>query len=260
MVNHQTIDLYDAFAADYDDEFETQSLRSVYDLLAWEHVKPQLPTGSCSILDVGCGTGRWTERCLDLGHSLVCLEPSSSMQDILRRKFSDRKCRLVPSSIEDAFLDDRSIDVALAMGSLQYAEAPDRAVAKIMNWLRPGGLICLHVDGLVALTLELLRMGRKEEALTRLDARHGVFTYGEHKAPLHLFDGNSVRSLLVDAGFENVETRGLLVTPSAWGKDRSNEELRRDQEGYVALERRLSCSPVLTDVGKHIFASGRRPR
>ena len=259
MVNGPAVTLYDAFAAAYDDAFDGRSLRQVYDLLAWEHVEPRLPPAPATIADIGAGTGRWAQRCLDLGHRVICIEPSAAMRDILLRKFAGRNCEVIDATVETAALAEGSLDAALAMGSLQYGAAPDRAVAKVAGWLRPGGFFCAHVDGLTALTLELLRIGRVDEALQRLEERHGVFTYGALEAPLHLFDADALRALLTGAGFAGVEARGLLSMPSAWGRERSAAELAGNEAAYLALERRLSSAPSLADLGKHLMAWGRRP-
>ena len=260
MVNRSTVQLYDAFAESYDNAFDGPSLRRIYDALAWEHVATRLPSGPATIVDVGAGTGRWAARCLERGHKVICIEPSPAMCAVLRQKFACQPCRIVEASVEDADVGVGVADAVLAMGSLQYSAKPDEAVARMRQWLRPGGLFCAHVDGLKALTLELLRLGRIDEALQRMEQRHGVFTYGAHQAPLHLFDDAGLRSLLTQAGFAEVDTRGLLITPSAWGRERSAAELGRDEAAFAALERRLSASPALADFGKHLIAWGRCAR
>lgn len=150
-------------------------------------------------------------------------------------------------------------DVVLAMGSIQYATSPALVAQRMRKWLAPGGLFVAHVDGLVALTLELLRLGKTDEALLRLTNGWGVFKYEQHAARLNLFDRASLNGLLVDAGLVDIEMRGLLITPAALGRQGSEALLAEDESAFLALEQALSQSPSMTDAGKHVLAWGRRP-
>jgi hypothetical protein len=127
------------------------------------------------------------------------------------------------------------------------------------SWLKPGGALCAYVDGLVALTLELLRIGRTEEALRRLADGWGVFSHAGHEARLQLFDRATLIATLEAAGLRRVEARGLLVTISALGREACEAALARDEAAFMALERTLAGSAAMADAGKHVIAWGRRP-
>lgn len=251
--------MYNAFAATYDESFEAGSLRRAYDDIAWAHIKNLLPTEPSVIVDVGCGTGRWVERCLALGHQVIGIEPAPAMQDILRERFSQRNFTLLPCAVEDADVPNDDAAIVIATGSLQYVADPEHVVQRMNCWLKPGGLLFAYADGLVALTLELLRLGKTEEALLRLKNGWGVFTLDQHTARLNLFDRARLSGLLADAGLVDIETRGLLVTPAALGRQASEALLAADEVAFFALEQALSQSPSMTDAGKHVLAWGRRP-
>lgn len=250
-------ELYDSFAADYDEKFVAPSLRAAYDQLAWEQVEALLPGSPATILDVGCGTGRWVSRCQGLGHIVIGIEPSAGMREVLQRKFSGAPFTLIDGPAETALVSDRSVDVVLAMGSLQYTTDPDAMVRRMTQWLKPGGLLCVHVDGLVALTLELMRLGRLDEAVTRLNDGHGIFTYEGKRASLHLYNAARLSASLGAAGLAGVETRGLLVSPSAFGREQCEASAVCDYETFLKNERRLMRNSGMTDAGKHIMAWGK---
>ncbi|MGH1573432.1 class I SAM-dependent DNA methyltransferase [Methylobacterium sp. P31] len=255
----ETVALYDAFAAEYDRHFDTEPLRRIYEQLGWERVSALLPGRSDTVVDVGCGTGRTAERLLALGHTVVGIEPSSAMQDVLRAKLSGRTgFTLLPQTMEAAEVQPRRAGAVLAIGSLQYASDPDAMVRRFVEWVRPGGLVCVMVDSSVALTFELLRLGRQDEALLRLEEQFGVFTYAGKRSGLHLFDAERVRGLLSRAGLVDIDACGILISISALGRAACEAAIREDETEMLATERRLQACPALTDAGKHLLAWGYR--
>ena len=222
----EAIALYDAFAPGYDEAFAEPSLRSLYDGLAWELVRQHL--------------GRWARRLIEKGYTVIGIEPSPRMRDVLQSNLSSGALTVVATDIEHAELPPGSAGAVLAMGSLQYVADPSAALTRMTGWLRPDGFLCVHVDGLVALVLELIRLGRRNEAMQRLTDGRGIFSYGSKKAPLHLFDRLRLTSLLETAGLMRVETRGILVTPSAFGRPACEVALAHDLPGLTSLERALS--------------------
>jgi SAM-dependent methyltransferase len=259
MMPFSAVDLYDAFAPDYDAAFDAPSLRRAYDALAWERVASLLPAAPSVVIDAGCGTGRAAARCLAAGHKVIGIEPSPAMRAVSAAKCASPAFDLLASGIEDAELPPACADAVLALGCVQYAADPPAALLRMASWLRPGGVLCLHVDGLAALALELIRLGRPEEALRRLADRWGVFAHAGRRARLHLFDGAGAAALLSGAGLADVQTRGLLVSPAAMGRQAAEAAVARDEAAFMALERALADAPAMTDAGKHVIAWGRRP-
>lgn len=255
----EAVALYDAFAAEYDHRFDTEPLRRIYEQLGWERVAALLPANSDTIVDVGCGTGRIAERLLALGHTVVGIEPSSAMQDVLSAKLSGRAgFSLIPRTMEMAEVQPRGAGAVLALGSLQYTPDPDAMARRFVEWVRPGGLVCVMVDSSVALTFELLRLGRRDEALLRLEEQRGVFTYAGRHSGLHLFDAEQIRGLLSRAGLVNIDACGILISISALGRASCEATIREDETAMLETERRLQAFPALTDAGKHLLAWGYR--
>jgi len=251
--------LYDMMAPRYDSVFEEPGYRRAYDMLAGEYIGRLLPSEPGMIVDSGCGTGRWARRWLALGHRVVGIEQSPEMIAELRRKNPGIGFRLIRHGMEDAEIEPGSADLVVAMGSLQYVADPARVLSRFRDWVRPGGQVCIYTDSLMALVLELIRMGRPEEAQRRLETRRGVFRQGEAEAQLHLFDRAALETLFASAGLVDVSCHGLLVTASAWDKAGCAEMAAADEEAFLQLERQLMADPTMADAGKHIIASGRRP-
>jgi ubiquinone/menaquinone biosynthesis C-methylase UbiE len=253
--------LYDLLAPTYDEHFAV-SHRKAYDQLAWEICRAALPDPPAVIVDVGCGVGRWTERLLESGFTLIGVEPAPSMAEQAAQRLASwdaDRFTLLPCRVEDVELAPGSADAVLAMGSLQYTDDPATEVARLARWLRPGGLLAVLVDSLQALTLELVAADREEEALARLATRRGVWCVDGIEADLHLLDSVGLRRAFTGAGLDVVRVAGLLVGGSAYGRDDLRRRLDSDFTGALALERRLAAQPLLADLGKHLLIVGRRP-
>lgn len=250
--------LYDALAPTYQEHFDVPHRRA-YDDLAWELVRPLLPAVPGRVVDVGCGVGRWASRLVDLGHAVVGIEPAPAMATVARERLASGRFELLEQVMEDVDLPPGQADVVLAMGSLQYAEEPERVLPRLARWVRPGGAVAVLVDSLVGLVLELLSAGREAEALARLETRQGTWVQDGRRAELHLFDAERLRAAFRGAGLTGVEVRGLLVGWSAFGRERTLDRLATDGAGYLALERALGASSVLADLGKQLYAVGRVP-
>jgi SAM-dependent methyltransferase len=256
-----SVQLYDSLAATYDEHFAVPHRRA-YDDLAWEICSAALPPPPATVVDVGCGVGRWAERLLDAGYAVIGIEPSPRMADRAVRRLGDRagdRFTLVREQVEDVVLDPGSVDSVLAMGSLQYTEDPAREVGRLARALRPGGVLVALVDGLQALVLELLAAGRTTEAFTRAATRRGVWTLDGAAADLHLLDAATLRHAFVGAGLVVDRVAGLLVGATAHGRDGLRRRLEADYEGTLDVERALAAVPALADAGKQLLIVGRVP-
>ncbi len=250
------IRLYDAFSAEYDQAFDTDVVRAGYEQLGWELLRDLLPEPPGLIVDAGCGTGRGIARLLDLGHRVIGVEPAPGMQDVLRRRFAGAaNVELLEHGFEDAPVAPGSADAVVANGSLQYAPDPEIAFAALVRWVRPGGLVCVQVDGLVNVVMELIRQGRVDEAIERGRDGWGAYSWGGESARVRLFDRVSLTAAMHAAGLRRVEVRGLLVSTACMSRQTVADRLTA---GGIDTERALTACPGLADAGKHLMAWGLR--
>jgi SAM-dependent methyltransferase len=250
--------LYDALAADYERHFAAPHRRA-YDELAWEFCAAAVGPAPASVVDVGCGVGRWASRLVAAGHRVVGIEPAPAMAARARQRLTGPGFTLVEAPVEDAVLPAGSADVVLAMGSLQYAADPGAAIARCAGWVRPGGAVCVLLDSRQALVLELLAAGRTDEALERLATRRGLWEVGGHAADLHLLDAAELAAAARAAGLDVDRVAGLLVGASAHGRAGLLTRLERDYPAQLAVARRLAGQPALADLGKQLLLIARKP-
>jgi SAM-dependent methyltransferase len=251
--------LHDAVAPVYEDGYRETTYQRIYDLLAWQRAISCLPPRPSTIIDAGCGTGRWASWLIDAGHRVVGIEQAPSMiAEVQKRHLGDR-FRLLAENMETVDLGGEKADAVFAMGSLQFTVDPASQLAKFASWVRPGGCVALYVDSLVARVLELLRTGKTEEAMLRLQTRRDVRQMLGKSADVHLFDEKILRSYFERAGLQAIQSYGLLASASAYGNEGCDERLREDEYTFIQSESALSSSPLFINLGKHVFMMGRRP-
>lgn len=251
--------LYDALAPTYEAHFEVAH-RKAYDLLAWQICTASIPVPPATVVDVGCGVGRWTGRLVEAGYRAVAIEPSPGMADRAAERFEGlgSRVRLLRQRVEDVDLPAECADAVLAMGSLQYTEDPVGQISRMARWLRPGGVLAVLVDSFQALVLELLAAGKVDEALERLATRRGVWTLDGLAADLHLLDASTLQEAFESAGLGIVRRSGLLVGASVYGREGLARRLAEDFDATLALERRLADEPAMADLGKQVLIVGSR--
>jgi len=250
--------LYDALAPTYEDHFNALHRRA-YDELAWDICSDALPAPPALVIDVGCGVGRWARRLVADGYQVIGVEPAPAMVDQAVRSLPGPAFRLHAARVEDVELEPESAQAVLAMGSLQYADDPAAAMARCAGWLSPNGVLCVLVDSLHALVLELIAAGREDEALERLATRRGVWQVDGEEADLHLLDRAALEEAAAAAGLRVERVAGLLVGASAHGRAGLLARLTGDYPAQLATERRLAAWPQLSDLGKQLLIVARKP-
>jgi SAM-dependent methyltransferase len=102
------------------------------DALRWA-----LPAGARSVLDLAAGTGKVTERLLELGLEVHAVEPLAEMRAAIPAA-ADR----LDGTAEAIPLPDASVD-AVTVGQAFHWFDPPAALAEMRRVLRPGGTIGL---------------------------------------------------------------------------------------------------------------------
>lgn len=102
-----------------------------------EAVRWSLPPDAHRALDLAAGTGRLTERLLELGLEVVAVEPLTEM----RAHVPDSALRL-DGTAEAIPLDDASVDAVMVGQAFHWFDVP-AAMAEIRRVLRAGGTVGL---------------------------------------------------------------------------------------------------------------------
>ena len=108
-------------------------------------LKRHLRVGGMTVLDIGCGIGRWSRMAATTAASVTGVDLSPTMiEEARRRAVEDRvaeRCRFIVGDAASFHLD-QTFDRVIAVTVLQHILAPRRltdAVANISRHLSPGG-------------------------------------------------------------------------------------------------------------------------
>jgi SAM-dependent methyltransferase len=100
-----------------------------------------IPKTTKTILDVGCGAGKFAERLLDSGYTVDCVSPSPNLTRHVRKLLGDRS-EIFECGYEE-LKTDKTYDLILFSESFQYIPLSD-SFSQSMRFLNKGGhiLVC----------------------------------------------------------------------------------------------------------------------
>ena len=129
---------YDTIGANYNrtrkaDPYLTERL--------WEHLRPQ-PGGL--YLDIGCGTGNYTNALQRKGYRFIGIDPSREMLDKARAVNPDIDWR--PGTAEDTGLDRNSVDAIMATLTLHHWPSLERGFTELYRVLKGGGRLVIFTS------------------------------------------------------------------------------------------------------------------
>lgn len=99
------------------------------------------------ILDLGCGTGRWSPVLASrLSAAVVGIDPSDEMLTVARARNQTPEVEYRIGRAENIPVDDAWADVVFMFLSAHHYESLDAAAREIFRVLRPGGLLFLRTE------------------------------------------------------------------------------------------------------------------
>lgn len=150
------------------------------------------------LLDVGCGTGEFIAFLKENRFEVFGTELSSEAVQVANGKgLKVFSCTLANLKHQFASGQDCTFDIITLLNVIEHVSNPDRIILDAIKYLRPGGIICIHVPN----DFNELQLIYQEKA---------------NKAPwwvaipdhTNYFDFESLNSFLEHLGFEIVYTMG----------------------------------------------------
>ena len=128
---HDLIEGYAAWSKTYDQPLRLFSIEEP----AMKARLDRLPVGT--LLDVACGTGRYSAYMAARGHKVIGVDLSPHMLELARAKLPEADFR--EGDMENLPVDDASVDAALCALALVHLPDVGKAIAEMARVLRPGG-------------------------------------------------------------------------------------------------------------------------
>ena len=204
-------------------------------------ISQSVAKGSVSeILDLGCGTGRYSNALADyFDANVIAFDPSEKMLAEARRKPS-RRVRYQRASGELLPLREASMDMIFISMAFHHFAHPDRAAAECRRVLRPAGSVCLRTG-----------------TIDRIDSYADVDFFPGSRPLLHraLPSQAFIESTFVCAGFqlvrhelvpsERAESWNVYAEKLAYRADSILVQLsdREFEDGLEALRRHAKTAP-----------------
>ncbi len=134
----QIADEFDAVMNSYEVE---KRLRLIFDTLLPEHLDGK------RVLDMGCGTGIFTQRLAARGARVVTADIGPKLVALSRQ----RTPTALPAaaSLESLAFAADTFDVIVCTEVIEHTPSPQRSVAELMRVLKPGGVLVLTVPNRV---------------------------------------------------------------------------------------------------------------
>lgn len=177
---------YDANAEEVVAQYEAVTSEDVH---GW--LRDLLPQSSASVLDIGAGSGRDAAWLAANGHDVVAVEPCASMRTAAASLHGNTAINWMDDRLPELSVVSRSgLSFDLILLSAVWTHVPEsdrrRAFRKMINLLRPGGLIAITLRcGPVDLERGFHSVSPEEvEALAR---DHGAFVE-KHRETRDLLD------------------------------------------------------------------------
>jgi 2-polyprenyl-3-methyl-5-hydroxy-6-metoxy-1,4-benzoquinol methylase len=197
-----------------------------------------------SLLDIGCGNGRFLAIMRMLGWQVQGIEPDQRSAELARRSSG----ALVHAELDEQLHPPGGFDVVTMNHVLEHLPDPDVVLGRCFRLCAPGGLIGIVVPNWRSLGHRLFR--RHWYALE--PPRHAV-----------MYEPRTLESALQRAGFrvESLGTTSVREWATAWRRSWRYRTGRRSPRPLLAAWGVLTTlvSLVTDNAGEEVFAWARKP-
>lgn len=182
--------------------------------LVMENLIPHLQ--GPKILELGFVDGMMTDRLLQLGYQVDCVDGASRHIEYGRKKYaSEERVRLFHSLFQE-FDPPSTYNTVVAGDMIRYIAEPVGFLRKVSGWLKPGGKLLLTVPNNRSLHL---RAGALLAAQAGADKAAGPLSLGASNrrdrevGNLRSYDRYDLRELLVQAAYAVEALHGAFLKP-----------------------------------------------
>jgi ubiquinone/menaquinone biosynthesis C-methylase UbiE len=216
------------------------------------------------VLDIGCGTGRFTVPLAELGAEVSALDISVGMLDVLRKKLRSKglSADLKQGDMCELPFPDATFDVVTSFLALMHVPPADRPAVfhEVRRVLKPGGRMALGVKNGI---FERLFKGDRFAAVdvTDVEGKKLLFTNTNHgteyQAAWYSFTPQELEALFARAGMTVVHLKGNIPF-AVWLAD---EVLTDPGSGALVqtLEHVLADIPPFNYLGYHLLVEAVKP-
>jgi SAM-dependent methyltransferase len=97
------------------------------------------------VLDVGCGSGRWTRYLAARAAFVEAVDPSRAVTIAARTLADCLNTRVIQASVATLPYAPESFDVVTSIGVLHHTPHPETSIRQLVDFVRPGGRLYLYL-------------------------------------------------------------------------------------------------------------------
>jgi SAM-dependent methyltransferase len=97
------------------------------------------------VLDMGCGTGRWTKYLADKVGFIEAIDPSVSVFKASELLKNNTNVRVSQASVDLIPFEDNSFDLVFSLGVLHHIPDTKKAMKNCINKVKPGGYFLVYL-------------------------------------------------------------------------------------------------------------------
>jgi len=191
------VEYFDKIAPRYDEWYKTKVGRYV-DKTEKRLVFSMIKTKSGKALDLGCGTGNYTLELYKRGFEVVGVDVSEEMLKIARKKLPNVK--FIRADAYSLPFEDNTFDLVLSITMFEFIHKPEKALGEIYRVLKPGGEAIIGTMNGRSLWFLFKRL---KSLFVETAYRYARF-----------YTPRELERLMKEAGFRDVESRGIIYFPS----------------------------------------------
>jgi 2-polyprenyl-3-methyl-5-hydroxy-6-metoxy-1,4-benzoquinol methylase len=123
-----------------------------------------------TVLEVGCGAGRFTEVLLALGAAVASVDLSAAVDANALTCPPDDRHRIAQADVRHLPFGAQSFDIVLCLGVVQHTPDPEATIRALYAQVKPGGLLVFDHYAISASTVTWLGMHAARQIVKRLPA------------------------------------------------------------------------------------------
>jgi ubiquinone/menaquinone biosynthesis C-methylase UbiE len=117
----------------------TQVGNEYFDLLANIHLS------NYNVLDIGCGSGRWTKYLAPLVKTIEAIDPSAAVFAASKLLQNETNVRITCADVSNIPFNEASFDLVFSLGVLHHIPDTRKALNKAVKMVKPGGYFLVYL-------------------------------------------------------------------------------------------------------------------
>ncbi|HUQ80040.1 MAG TPA: methyltransferase domain-containing protein [Gemmatimonadaceae bacterium] len=139
-----------------------------------------------TVLEAGCGAGRFTELLVNAGARVVATDLSVAVEANFENCARDEGYFVFQGDLRQLPVVPGSFDVVLCLGVVQHTPSPEETIAALVSYVKPGGMLVIdHYSHDYPLTPSRRALRNALLALPPARAKQIALGLGQALVPLH---------------------------------------------------------------------------